>query len=218
MEAVIGPIRHEITSEELRAGGVLVVPQIVWIPTDFYYPNDDWVELINTLTKDERRNALILGVVERLIDAGRRVIALSERVSHAEMLAEAINTSRPGRSVVITGSMSGKKREATLERVRSGEASALFSTKLADEGLDIPALDALVLTTPSRNGGRTTQRAGRILRSLDGKRQPLIIDVVDPRVGLLWSQARTRYFESYKNLAPGCRLPDWLERSKRRVA
>ncbi|MDR1579146.1 MAG: DEAD/DEAH box helicase [Synergistaceae bacterium] len=218
MKAVIGPIRHTITSGELRDAGVQVIPEIVWIRTDFYCPNDDWVSLIATLIKDERRNDLLIGVIKRLIDDGRRIIALSERVSHAETLAAAINDSRPGAAAVITGSMPKKKREAALERVKSGEARVMFSTKLADEGLDVPALDALVLLTPSRSGGRTTQRAGRILRSLDGKRKPLIIDIVDADVGLLRSQARTRYFEAYRNLAPGRGLPEWLERQSRRSA
>jgi superfamily II DNA or RNA helicase len=114
--------------------------------------------------------------------------------------------------------MPKKKHEEAFERMRNDKARVLFTTRVADEGLDEQYLDCCVLLTPSRSGGRTTQRVGRVLRSLDGKRKPIVIDVVDPLVGLLWSQARTRYFEAYRNVAPGCRLPEWLERSKRKVA
>jgi superfamily II DNA or RNA helicase len=106
--------------------------------------------------------------------------------------------------------MTKKAREESIERMRSGTARVLFATKLADEGLDIPGLDALVLLTPSRNGARTTQRAGRTLRAVPGKPQPVIYDLADSRMGLLRSQARTRFFECYRKLAPGMRLPEWL--------
>ena len=213
-ELVIGPVRHEVTSEELRDAGTLVVPEIQWIRTDFQHYGDDWTELIGDLTQDARRNGLLLGVVDRLLDDGRRIIALSERVNHAESLAGMVNRIRPGAAVVITGSMSKKKREEAFERMRNGDARALFSTRLADEGLDLPELDCCVLCIPSRSGGRTTQRVGRILRSIDGKRKPLVVDVVDARVGILWSQARTRFFEAYRTLAPGCELPDWLMKKR----
>jgi superfamily II DNA or RNA helicase len=94
----------------------------------------------------------------------------------------------------------------------------MFSTKLADEGMDIPDLDALVLLTPSRSAGRTIQRAGRVLRLVEGKRKPVIVDIVDANIGLLRSQARTRFFEAYRNIAPDCRLPQWLETKQRRIA
>jgi superfamily II DNA or RNA helicase len=89
---------------------------------------------------------------------------------------------------------------------------------LADEGLDAPILDAVILMTPQRSENRTIQRIGRVLRALDGKEQPIVIDIVDSAIGVLWNQARSRYFSAYRSLAPGCRLPDWLERSKREVA
>jgi superfamily II DNA or RNA helicase len=218
IELVIGPVRHTVTAEELHDDGILVVPEIVWLKTDFRCFADEWVDLISALVTNERRNHFILEAVLRLIDDGRRIIALSERVNHVEALADAINRSRPGAAVVVTGSMGRKKSDAAMSRIMSGEARVLLSTKLADEGLDIPDLNALVLLTPTRNGGRTIQRAGRILRAVSGKSQPVIYDIVDPLVGILWSQARTRFLEAYKNIAPGCNLPEWLERSKRQVA
>ena len=145
-----------------------------------------------------------------MIDGGRRIIALSERVSHAELLAGMVNRIRPGAAVVITGSTPKKKREEAFERMRNGDARVMFSMKLADEGLDLPELNCCILCTPSRSGARTTQRVGRTLRSIDGKRKPLVVDVVDASVGILWSQARTRFFEAYRTLAPGAHMPDWL--------
>jgi superfamily II DNA or RNA helicase len=217
MTALIGPIRHEITNEDLRNAGVLVVPRVEWVRTDFRSVTNDWTSLISELISDAYRNRLILGVVLKLLDDGRRIIALSERVAHAEYLAKAINLGQPGVAEVVTGQMGKSAREEAMRRIEGGKARILFSTKLADEGLDIPFLDAIVLLTPSRNGGRTMQRVGRVLRSVAGKRAPVIVDIVDASVGLLASQARTRFFEAYRSAAPGCGLPEWLANKRKHI-
>jgi superfamily II DNA or RNA helicase len=118
---------------------------------------------------------------------------------------------RPGVSALAVGSLVKKARKVVIERMRGGDVRVLFATRLADEGLDIPNLDALVLLTPSRDAARTTQRAGRTLRAVPGKPQPVIYDLVDSQMGLLRSQARTRFFECYRKLAPGVKLPQWLD-------
>jgi superfamily II DNA or RNA helicase len=47
---------------------------------------------------------------------------------------------------------------------------------MASEGLDIPALNTLILATPRRE---VEQAVGRITRRADHPVQPLIIDIVD---------------------------------------
>jgi superfamily II DNA or RNA helicase len=211
LEAVIGPVRHEITNVDLRRAGVLVIPRIEYVKTDFSCPFSEWVNIIDALTTNAERNTLILGIIEKALADGRQVLALTERVEHARHLAAMMESRCPGIVSLAVGAMGKRAREEAIERMRRGAARVLFATKLADEGLDIPGLDALVLLTPCRDGARTTQRAGRILRAVPGKAQPVIYDLVDSRVGLLQSQARTRFFESYRMLAPGMRLPPWLK-------
>jgi superfamily II DNA or RNA helicase len=217
LEAVIGPVRHEITNEDLRRAGVLVVPKIEYVRTDFYCSSSEWVDIIEALTEDAARNSLALAVIERALDEGRQVLTLTERVAHAQRLAALMESRRPGITVLAVGTMKKRAREESIERMRSGTARVLFATKLADEGLNISGLSALVLLTPSRDGARMTQRAGRILRAVPGKSQPVVYDLADVRMGLLRSQARTRFFECYRKLAPGMRLPEWLS-SRRREA
>ena len=218
MTAVIGPVRHEITQGELRAASVLVTPQIEFVRTAFYYHyDDDWTDMITALTRDAGRNEMIYRVICQLLDDGRRVLALSQRVEQCEALYRAINHFRPGEAALAVGTRK-KERAEGIRRIASGEAQILFATQLADEGLDAPILDALILMTPQRSESRTVQRAGRVLRALDGKRQPLIIDLVDDEVGILRYQARSRFFGAYRQLSPGARLPEWLNDRKRRAA
>ena len=47
---------------------------------------------------------------------------------------------------------------------------------MASEGMDVPDLDALVLASPHAD---VVQSIGRVLREVDGKKQPLVLDIVD---------------------------------------
>jgi superfamily II DNA or RNA helicase len=173
--------------------------------------------MTTALVRDPDRNRLIYQTISQLLDGGRRVIALTQRVEHAELFYRAFEKYRPGAAVLAVGARK-KEREEAIRRITEGSARVLFATQLADEGLDAPILDALVLMTPQRAEGKTIQRVGRILRSAEGKRQPVVIDLVDANVPILKNQARARFFGAYRQLSPGCQLPGWLEYKKRRAA
>jgi superfamily II DNA or RNA helicase len=68
----------------------------------------------------------------------------------------------------------------------------LVASTLADEGLDIPRLERIVLAYPGRTRGRTTQRLGRLMRPHPGKSQPVLFDIVDANVPVLFRQFRER--------------------------
>ncbi|MDR0616554.1 MAG: hypothetical protein LBG29_07070 [Synergistaceae bacterium] len=195
---------------ELRAADVLTIPRIEFVKTSFgYWYDDDWTDMITALIHDSGRNELIYRIICQLLDDGRRILALSQRVEHCETLYRALSHSRPGAAALVVGTRK-KERGEGIRRIASGDARILFATQLADEGLDAPILDALILMTPQKSEGRTIQRAGRVLRALDGKRQPLIIDLVDNNVGILRYQAQTRFLGAYRQLSPGASMPDWL--------
>jgi len=75
----------------------------------------------------------------------------------------------------------------------------LVATKLADEGLDVRALDCLI-TAPGRASAPTTQRAGRVMRP-EG-RAPIVFDPVDGGpFRRAWS-ARARAYRSELGVTP----------------
>ena len=64
--------------------------------------------------------------------------------------------------------------------MRTGDKHYLFATySLAKEGLDIPRLDRLFLTTPQKDYAVIVQSTGRVARVYDGKQQPIVYDYVD---------------------------------------
>jgi superfamily II DNA or RNA helicase len=211
LAATIGPAVYEVRREDLIAEGLLVEPEIYFIKTGTRVSSRDWAEIMSAVTRDERRNALILSLIGRAVEAGRSVLALSGRVQHAESLAAAFNAAHGGGAEVMHGKTPKKGQRAILERMRAKESRVLFASKLADEGLDLPVLDCLFSLTPTLSAALTTQRTGRTLRPAPGKRPPLILDLVDDNP-ILCGQAKARFWGSYRKLNPKAELPGWLKR------
>ena len=85
---------------------------------------------------------------------------------------------------MVSGKMTTKKgkaeREQAIEDMRTGKKKYLFATyALAKEGLDIPCLERLFLTTPQKDYAVVTQSIGRIARVYEGKAEPIAYDFVD---------------------------------------
>ena len=85
---------------------------------------------------------------------------------------------------MVSGKMTSKKgkkeREEALEDMRVGRKKYLFATySLAKEGLDIPCLERLYMTTPQKDYAVVTQSIGRIARTCEGKDNPVTYDFVD---------------------------------------
>jgi len=122
-------------------------------------------ELVTNLTEDVERNQVILDIV-RAIEPTRNILILSDRRNHCMFLAHQLGASLY---------MGGMKQEELRESEKSRIIVATFSQ--AHEGLDIPKLDTILLTTPHSD---VRQAIGRILRETPGKiHAPLIIDFVD---------------------------------------
>ena len=102
-------------------------------------------------------------------------------------------------SIILTGTTKKKDREAIMQDMNGRKYRVLFATKLAREGLDITHLDTLILATPKRAKGATTQEVGRIMRSCEGKTEAKVIDFVDDKLGIFKGQFYKRK-EAYKEM------------------
>ena len=176
-----------VTHEELVAAGVLTVPEIRSVETDFTYPYtgaEDYAPMLAAVASDGARNRLIVDAVTREAGAGHICLVLSGRIDHCERLAEGIAAA--GVSVaVLTGEVKRERRRALLDEARAGKLSVLVATSLADEGLDLPRLSRVFLAYPGRARGRTVQRLGRLMRPHVDKQDAALFDFVDRKVPIL---------------------------------
>jgi superfamily II DNA or RNA helicase len=175
-----GSILENIETADLAARGLVAKPRVEWMNTNWEGPSKhlEWPLFINKMTKNQDRNHQILERVERAAKDGRQILVLSDRVRHCEEMADALRQ-RGIKAEALVGKLSKTARAAILEATQSGEVRVLTATTIADEGLDLPSLDTVVLCTPTKAMGRVQQRVGRIMRPSASKQEPLIIDVVD---------------------------------------
>ncbi len=218
LEAVMGAVRATVPPAALEEAGVRVKPALRWVrgvPCPSFDPGE-WVDLVGFLAESRSRNRIVVREARALLAEGRTVLILVPRVSQAEVLASALAEGGPSDVGILHGRMGRAERAATLEAVRNGTVRCLVATSLADEGLDLPALDGLILAAPGRAKGKAEQRIGRIMRSLRGKRVPVVVDLVDDHP-VLRAQARSRFFATYRPMCAAAELPEWL-RSRGRAA
>lgn len=190
MRFLIGPVIHR------QKFSSPVKLEVVPVRTDFkalYRGHFDWTRLVNALVKDRKRNKLIAGIADAEVEAGNSVLVLSRRIEHLEEIAQAM---REDCEILAAATTSKAERKRILAAFKAGEVRCVLATQLADEALDVPRLNRVLLTHPGKHEGRIIQQIGRAIRVHGDKEDAVIYDFVDRRVGVLmrqWDQRKHTY-------------------------
>lgn len=151
----------------------------------------NYQEMIEEMVDNDQRNEMIKGVVYLELLAGKKVLVLTKRIQHYKNIQEKL------------GNLSGcyfldsknPDKDEILIQMKKGflDFNAIFgTTSLLSVGVDIPALDTVVLACDIKSSILTTQSVGRVMRLFEGKPQPKVIDLIDTNNYILWKQARSR--------------------------
>lgn len=223
--AILGPVVHETKTDYLYENNILSKAEINVVQTefDFDYHSDiqlkktdvcpvkgckkskkeahghknNYHKLILSLIEDNSRNNLI---VKNILDNKDRInLVLSKRHDHfknihEKLLEEGFNKYN---ILYLTGKETKAQREDAIDRLHQESGLIVFST-IADEGLDVPRLDVLHLTYPTKNTGLIKQQVGRVERYRSDKKTPLVFDYCDKKISLLTKQFRDRKYGVYK--------------------
>lgn len=200
IHALLGQTIHEVHAEDLFRAKAIIRPSIRVIRTESYCSEClNYNDLLAHIVSDEARNELILDAIFREAEAGHFCLALSHRVEHVRHLFECWQSNTKIPAAFATGSCKKADREAAIQKMRDGEAQVLFATKIADEGLDLPRLNRLFLTCPSRHHGKIIQQIGRITRPFPGKTDALVFDFLDEFLPMASAQYRARKTKVYNH-------------------
>ncbi len=181
---VIYTVPDEAVGDKIMKVGILPVPTGVELGRECLNTDGtlNYSKLITYLSTHDGRN---LCVADKIVDnMGKSCLILSDRLDHLEFLMRLLPPIMRKEAVMVSGKMTTKKgkaeREKAIEDMRSGKKKYLFATySLAKEGLDIPRLERLFLTTPQKDYAVVTQSIGRIARVFEGKAEPIAYDFVD---------------------------------------
>ena len=181
---VIYTVPDEAVGDKIMKVGILPVATGVELSRDCLNTDGtlNYMKMVTYLTENLRREEVIVNTIK--LNEGKSCLILSDRLSHLEHLMNWLPAHMRRDAVMVSGKMTTKKgkaeREKAIEDMRSGRKKYLFATySLAKEGLDIPRLERLFLTTPQKDYAVVTQSIGRIARVFDGKAEPIAYDFVD---------------------------------------
>ena len=97
----------------------------------------------------------------------------------------------------ITHQTKVKERSELLEGFAGGRYGALVTSKVLNEGVDIPAASVAIVISGSGSVREHVQRLGRILRKKDGKRARLY-ELVTADTGEGFTSERRREHVAYR--------------------
>lgn len=153
------------------------------VPTQFKTKARSWGKIIDELTTDEDRNALIVDLALEFSGQGHRTLIWSDRVDHCLDLAERI---RPHTSVGLILGGNSDQASRTKEGLTDGSILVGVGTSVAEQSLNIPPLDRGIMTCGSADKKmfRFRQMRGRLARIFPGKESKLFY-LWDHRVYML---------------------------------
>ena len=189
----IGPVRFKASEQRMKPKIKRVWSTFRLLKTERFNPSlAPRTLIIKFLVASATRNDRIVDQVLRAVQVGRKVLVLSERLQHLDRLTalfeKAWAAAEPDKPVPAVGFYVGGTKKA--EREEAATASVIMATsQYAQEGLDIPALDTLVLATPMSD---VEQAVGRILRPSKGKKDPIVVDIRDDNIPAFRKAAEAR--------------------------
>ena len=143
-------------------------------------PQDERFDML-TAAANERRSivhhaAAKYEVVRQLAMAlppSRKVLCFHERIDGAARLRSLLGDCGR-RAALYHSQMPEPARAENLTGFKSGRTDWLVACKSLDEGLDIPAVDTIVIVAGTRTPRQLIQRLGRALRRKGGERTAII--------------------------------------------
>lgn len=145
----IGPPIFSIGYEELISGGYLVPPRFVKVRS---------LEEAFEVT------------------SGLKTLMFSEKIKELQDYGPTLEKYN---TVILTGKDKSSTIQGCLRRIEHGDITHIAATPIFDEGLDMPALDAIVFLACGRGRVRAMQRIGRGMRPYPGKKEVLVVDMLD---------------------------------------
>jgi DNA repair protein RadD len=172
---VIGP-----TVEELIAGGYLT-PARIFAPAESPDLSDIRSRMGDYETADLVAKIDVPKITGDVVAhygkhaTGLPAIAFCISVKHATHVAEAFRAAG-WRAVAAHGGMPTLERDAAIGGLATGAVEVLCTCDLVSEGLDVPAVGAVILLRPTKSLGLFLQQVGRGLRPAPGKQHLIVLD------------------------------------------
>ena len=154
-----------------------MTPRVVVVKSETRFPDSakmPWAKRVNAVAYDENYQKMIAQLASVYAAKGHKVLVVSDRVQFLRRCAELTGNN----AICVTGELEHGQRETELQKIKSGEADILYgSQSIFSEGISVNELSCLILGTPINNEPLLIQLIGRVIRKLEGKPQPVVLDI-----------------------------------------
>ena len=195
IEAACGRVLKEITASYLIAHGWLSKPTIHLIPFKQTRGGEstNYAGLYEEkITQNPVRNDLLRRIIEYRADLGDSVLVSVRYLEHGKTLYNSL-VSKYGTDVVfVNSSVATKKLNEALQKLEKKEIKICIGTSLINEGVNLPALNTLVLAGTPKSKIATMQLVGRVLRKTEDKSTVDVYDIQDYNCKYFTSASRER--------------------------
>jgi|TARA_R110001583_G_scaffold16234_12_gene66270 superfamily II DNA or RNA helicase len=179
INAVGGPKIYDLNATKLIKENYLVYPEIHFMNVPVMRGVGKTYQEVyrNYIVENPERNNMITKCTKKLVESGKKVLILVVRVGHGNSLMELMQDEL---SIdFLDGKKNATQRLDAIKKMKSGELDVLIASKIFDQGVDIPELDALVLAGSGKSSGRALQRIGRVIRTHPGKKKAIVVEFFD---------------------------------------
>lgn len=192
LQALFGRKIVDINASYLIERGWLLKPYIFFCPVQHEVAHHSYQKIYSECVNNcEHFNMSVASTANKMAENGLLTLILVQKYKQGDLLKKYL--SDLGKDVqFITGKMALKAREKHIDDLRNRKSNILIATTLADEGLDVPALDGVLQAGGGASATRVNQRVGRTLRpDYDSKdrRSRSVVVIYDHKVKYLHDHA-----------------------------
>lgn len=165
IESGIGNVIYRISLSKLIEEGYLARPNIKFIavPQRAFGKKATFREVYQKYILDNNtRNEIIRSIAIEQIKNNKPTLILTKEVHHLNLLHDLIPE-----SITIYGDLDGDERTKILNDFKYGRIKCLIGTTIADEGIDLPSIQCLILAGGGKSSVKAYQRVGRAIRLFD---------------------------------------------------
>jgi superfamily II DNA or RNA helicase len=146
------------------------------------------------VVENKERNAAVVDAVAIMVEDKRSTLLLVRQARHGQELFHLIREELERDDVVgyAHGGTSQDERERLFNALGDGRLPVLICTTIADEGINIPGIDALVLAGAGKADHKVIQQLGRGQRKKEGKSYLQVVDFMDTHSATMWRHAKAR--------------------------
>jgi len=196
VRGLLGEEIASVTNEELMDLGISATPSVYLFEINFptfprHYPYDKVYE--ESIVFGEKRNGLIVSSAKRFVDQHKSVFIIVFRIQHGQFLTEMLQKAGVEAEFISGEGSTPERNHQVLKMFAEKKIHCVVSTSISDEGLDIPAMDVLIIGVGDKSALKAVQRVGRGLRKKkQGENIVTVIDFVDVNNSHLQKHSQSR--------------------------